>query len=187
LGCEEKFAGAFEKNKVEAIKKLKDNGIDPILAIILGKRTHTSDDFDRIVELSDKMGVMVHPFLLVPFPGTELYEEYKPFLLREGQWKYYDGAHALFTHPQMSPEQREEKFFSIVFELLSLKRVFKHLLEIPLNVFPAGHFAFLMREFPMRKGMQAAYRKWLAEKMGSQAVPNNVIIPSCGDPRGKNS
>lgn len=161
LGCEEKFAGAFDKKKAEAIKKLKSNGIDPILAIILGKRTHTRDDFDRIVELSDKLGVMVHPFLLVPFPGTELYEEYKPFLLREGQWKFYDGAHALFSHPQMSPEQREEKFFSIVFELLSLKRLFRHLFEIPLHVFPAGHFAFLMREFPMRQGMKMAYQKWL--------------------------
>ena len=163
LGCEEKFAGAFEKKKVEAIKKLKDSGIDPILAVILGKRTDSLDDFDRIVELSDKLGIMVHPFLLVPFPGTELYEEYKPFLLKEGQWKYYDGAHALFSHPQMSPEQREEKFFSIVFELFTLKRVFRHLFEIPLNVFPAGHFAFLMREFPMRQGMKMAYKKWLQD------------------------
>ena len=164
LGCEEKFAGAFEQNRIDAIKKLKDNGIDPILALILGKRTDTSEDFDRIVELSDKLGVMVHPFLLVPFPGTELYEEYRPFLLKDGQWKYYDGAHALFSHPTMSPREREEKFFSIVFELFSVKRVIKHLFEIPLSVFPAGHFAFLMREFPTRKGMQAAHRKWLAEK-----------------------
>jgi len=164
LGCEEKLVGAFEKNRVEAVKKLKDNGIDPILAIILGKRTDTAEDFDRIVELSDRLGIMVHPFLLVPFPGTELNEEYKPFLLKEGQWKYYDGAHALFTHPTMSPKEREEKFFSIVFELFSVKRVLKHLFEIPMSVFPVGHFAFLMREFPTRKGMQAAYKKWLAEK-----------------------
>lgn len=165
LGCEEKFSGTLEKNKIKAIKKLKDNGIDPILAIILGKRTDTADDFERIVKLSDDLGIMAHPFLLVPYPGTELYKEYKPFLLKEGQWKFYDGAHALFTHPQMSPEQREEKFFSIVFELFSLRRVFKHLFEIPLSVFPAGHFAFLMREFPIRMGMKAAYRKWLAEKV----------------------
>lgn len=170
LGCEEKFSGTFEKSKVEVIKKLKDNGIDPILAIILGKRTDTPDDFDRIVELSDKLGIMAHPFLLVPFPGTELYEEYKPYLLKQGQWKFYDGAHALFSHPLMSPEQREEKFFSIVFELFSLKRVFRHLFEIPLHVFPFGHFAFLMREFPMRQGMKAAYRKWLAEKADSAAA-----------------
>lgn len=187
LGCEEKFAGAFEKNKVEAIKKLKENGIDPILAIILGKRTDTREDFDRIVELSDKLGIMAHPFLLVPFPGTELYEEYKPFLLKDGQWKFYDGAHALFSHPTMSPEEREEKFFSIVFELFSVKRVLKHLFQIPVSVFPAGHFAFLMREFPTRKGMQAAYRKWLAEKTDSQAVPGISVIPSCGDSAGKNN
>ena len=168
LGCEEKFAGAFEKNRAEAIKKLKDNGIDPILAIILGKRTDTPEDFDRIVELSDRLGIMAHPFLLVPFPGTELYEEYKPFLLKDGQWKFYDGAHALFSHPLMTPQEREEKFFSIVFELFSLKRVFRHLLEIPMTVFPAGHFAFLMREFPTRKGMQAAYRKWQAEQTALQ-------------------
>ncbi len=164
LGCEEKFAGNLEKNKIEAVKKLKDNGIDPILAVMLGKRTDTADDFERTVQLADQLGVMVHPFLLVPYPGTELYEEYKPFLLKEGQWKYYDGAHALFSHPRMSAEEREEKFFSAVFELFSLKRVFRHLFEIPLSVFPAGHFAFLMREFPIRKGMRAAYNKWRAEQ-----------------------
>lgn len=164
LGCEEKFTGTLEKNKIEAVKKLKDNGIDPILAVILGKRTDNADDFDRIVHLADKMGIMIHPWLLVPYPGTELYEEYKPFLLKDGQWKFYDGAHALFSHPHMSAEQREEKFFSIVFELFSLKRVFRHLFEIPLEVFPGGHFAFLMREFPIRKGMRAAYRKWRAEQ-----------------------
>jgi radical SAM superfamily enzyme YgiQ (UPF0313 family) len=163
LGCEEKFAGTLEENKVEAIKKLKDNGIDPILAVILGKRTDTEVDFERIVQLADRLGIMIHPFLLVPYPGTELYEEYKPFLLKNGKWEFYDGAHALFSHPQMSPEQREEKFFGIVFELFSLKRVFRHLFEIPLSVFPAGHFAFLMREFPIRKGMKKAYQKWLQD------------------------
>lgn len=177
LGCEEKFAGVFEKNRIEAIKKLKDNGIDPILAIILGKRTDALEDFDRIVELSDKLGIMVHPFLLVPFPGTELYEEYRPFLLRDGQWKFYDGAHALFSHPTMSPEEREEKFFSIVFELFSVKRVIMHLFEIPMSVFPVGHFAFLMREFPTRKGMQAAYRKWLSEKAESAGVVSAAVRP----------
>jgi radical SAM superfamily enzyme YgiQ (UPF0313 family) len=163
LGCEDKFIGSQEKNKIAAIKRLKDNGIDPILGVMLGKRNDTSQDFDRMVELADQLGIMIHPWLAVPFPGTELYQEYKPFLLKEGQWQYYDGAHALFSHPQMSPEQREEKLFSIVFELFTLKRVFKHFLELPLSVFPAGHFAFLMREFPIRMGMKAAYRKWLVE------------------------
>ncbi|OGW36363.1 MAG: hypothetical protein A2010_03095 [Nitrospirae bacterium GWD2_57_9] len=87
----------------------------------------------------------------------------------------------------MSPEEREEKFFSIVFELFSVKRVLRHLFEIPRSVFPAGHFAFLMREFPTRKGMQAAYRKWLAEKTDSQAVPGISVIPSCGNSAGKNN
>ncbi len=161
VGCEDKFSGEMEKSKEEAIKKIKDYGIDPIFAVILGKRTDNSDAFERTVQLADRLGIMIHPFLLVPYPGTELYEEYKPFLLKDGQWEFYDGAHALFSHPQMSAEQREEKFFAIVLELFSLKRVFKHLLEIPLSVFPAGHFAFLMREFPIRRGMKMAYQKWL--------------------------
>jgi hypothetical protein len=38
-GGAKKMCGLLKK--VEATKKIKDNGIDPILAIILGKRTHT--------------------------------------------------------------------------------------------------------------------------------------------------
>lgn len=160
LGCEEKFSGGMEKGREEAIRRMKDYGIDPILAVILGKRTDGPDAFERTVELADRLGIMIHPFLLVPYPGTELYEEYKPFLSKNGKWEFYDGAHALFSHPQLTAEQREEKFFNLVLELFSLKRVFKHLFEIPLSVFPSGHFAFLMREFPIRKGMRAAYKKW---------------------------
>lgn len=163
LGCEEKFSGKVGKGMEEAIKKLKDYGIDPILAVILGKRTEPSDAFERTLQLADRLKIMIHPFLLVPYPGTKLYEEYKPFLIKDGRWEFYDGAHALFSHPEMSAEQREERFFSIVLELFSLKRVFRHLLEIPMSSFPAGHFAFLMRELPIRRGMKLAYQKWLQD------------------------
>lgn len=164
LGCDDKFTGKLEKSRVDAIKKLKDNGIDPILAVILGKRTDNADDFEKTVQLADRLGVIIHPFLMVPFPGTELYEEYKPYLLKDGQWELYDGTHSLFSHPNMSAEQIEEKYFSLVLEMFSLKRIFKHVFEIPSSVFPVGHFAFLMRGLPIHRGMNAAYKKWKSER-----------------------
>lgn len=165
LGCED-LALPLRKNKVDAIKKLKDNGIDPILGIILGKRTDDADVFERTLQLADQLDIMIHPFLIVPFPGTELYMQNKPYLLKDGQWEFYDGAHALIRHPLMSPEQIERNFFSLVLELFSLKRIFKHLFKLPAAVFPFGHFAFLMRGLPIHRGMNTAYKRWKSEKGG---------------------
>lgn len=163
LGCDEKFTAGIEKDKEEAIKKIKDYGIDIILAAILGKRTDNSENFEKVVELSERLGIIVHPFLLVPYPGTTLYQEYEPFLYHKN-WEFYNGSYALFEHPQLSAREREEKFFTTAFKLLSLKRIFKHIFEIPFSVFPNTHFTFLMRELPVRRGMKIAYQRWQNER-----------------------
>lgn len=162
LGCDEKFTPGIEKDKEEAIKKIKDHGIDIILGTILGKRTDNSENFEKVIKLSERLGIIAHPFLVVPYPGTTLYKEYEPFLYHKN-WEFYNGSHALFEHPQMSAEEREEKFFATAFKLLSLKRIFKHIFEIPFSVFPNTHFTFLMRELPVRRGMKIAYQKWQRE------------------------
>lgn len=48
--------------------------------------------------------------MLTPFPGTELYDEYKPYLMPDRGWEYYNGNRAVFEHddPQMSVENREK-------------------------------------------------------------------------------
>lgn len=164
------------ENREEAAKKIKDYGIDVTLSIMLGGRTDTLTDFDKAVELADRLGVSVHPALLVPYPGTELYEEYKPFLLKNKGWEHYDGAHAVFEHPlpEMSPEAREEKFYQVSLELLRFGRLFKHLLDIPLAGFPTAHLVSLMRQLPVHRGMKIAYQEWQKGREFQEAASLNL-------------
>jgi radical SAM superfamily enzyme YgiQ (UPF0313 family) len=160
-----KMYNAAEKmgrDREEAIRKVKGHGIDVTLSVMLGGRTDTLADFERTVEEADRLGVHVHPALLVPYPGTELYEQYKPYLFKDKGWEFYDGAHAVYEHPlpEMTPEAREEKFYQVSLKLLSLGRLFGHLFDIPLTGFPTTHIASLMRQLPVRRGMKLAYREW---------------------------
>jgi radical SAM superfamily enzyme YgiQ (UPF0313 family) len=156
--------GKIGKHREETIKKIKDHGIDVSLFVMLGGRADTMDDFDKTIEIADRLGVSIHPSLVVPYPGTKLYDEYAPYLMKDRGWEYYTGAYALYDHPlpDMTPEARERKFYEVSLELLKLKRLFKHLTEIPLSVFPDSHMISLMSQLPVRHGMKIAFEKWKA-------------------------
>ncbi|MCK4911341.1 MAG: cobalamin-dependent protein [Thermodesulfovibrionales bacterium] len=147
------------KDREDAIRRIKDHGIEVILFVMLGARTEDADEFKRTIEVADKLGVGVHPALLTPLPGTDLYEEYKPYLLDDKGWEYYTGANAVFRHPQMTPEEMEEQFFSMSLSLLSRKRIFSHLFESRAG-FPLTHMLTLIRDLRIRKAMHAAYDNW---------------------------
>lgn len=148
------------KNREDAVKKIKDYGIDVTLFVVLGGRLDTADDFERVIDLAERLGVGIHPVLLTPLPGTELYEEYKPYLLKDKGWEYYTGASAVFEHPTMSPDEREKRFYKTSLKLLSTGRILKHLFEIPLKGFPMTHMLSLMKQIPMKRAMEKAYEEW---------------------------
>lgn len=152
------------RDREEAIRKIKDNGIDVSLFVMLGGRSDTMDDFEKLIEVADRLGVSIHPSLLVPYPSTKLYEEYQPYILKHMGWEYYTGSYALFEHPlpDMTPEARERKFYEVSLKLLTLKRLFMHLTEIPLSVFPSSHIISLMSQLPVRHGMKKAFEEWKA-------------------------
>jgi radical SAM superfamily enzyme YgiQ (UPF0313 family) len=149
-----------------AVRTLKDHGIDVSLFYMLGSREDSLDDFKRSVELADRLGVSMHPSLVVPYPGTELRRQYEPYLYQEMGWEYYTGAYALFEHPDpaMTPEVREEEFHTTLLELLSLWRVLWHMLKIPRAGFPYAHIISLMSQLPIRKGVKIAYEQWKASR-----------------------
>lgn len=149
-----------------AVRTLRDHGIDVSLFYMLGSRDDSMDDFKRSVELADRLGVSMHPSLVVPYPGTELRRQYEPYLYKDLGWEYYTGAYALFEHPDpaMTPEAREEAFYESSLEILSLPRVLRHMFKVPLSGFPYAHILSLMNQLPVRKGMKIAYEKWKEEK-----------------------
>lgn len=161
-----KANGKVGVDRERAVRTLKDHGIDVSLFYMLGGREDSLDDFKRSVELCDRLGVSMHPSLLVPYPGTELARQYEPYIYKELGWEYYTGAYALFDHPDpaMTPEVREENFHQTFLELLSLPRVLRHMLKVPLAGFPYAHIISLMNQLPVRKGVKIAYEKWKEEK-----------------------
>jgi radical SAM superfamily enzyme YgiQ (UPF0313 family) len=156
--------GKIGVDREAAVRKLKDHGIDVTLFYMVGGREDALDDFKRAIEVADRLGVSMHPSLLVPYPGTELARQYEPFIYKKLGWEYYNGAYALFEHPTMSPEIREEQFYESLLELLSLPRVLKHMLKIPRVGFPYAHILSLMTHLPVRSGVKIAYEQWKAEK-----------------------
>jgi len=158
--------GKIGVDREAALRKLRDHGIDVSLFYMLGSRKDALDDFKRSIEIADRLGVSMHPSLVVPYPGTKLREQYEPYLYKELGWEYYNGAYALFEHPDpaMTPEVREELFFETSLELLSLGRVLRHMTKVPLQGFPHAHILSLMSQIPVRHGMKIAYEKWKVER-----------------------
>jgi len=159
-------AGKIGRDREEALRKIRDHGIDVSLFFMLGGRADTLADFDRALDLCDRLGVSMHPSLLVPYPGTKLHEEYAPYLYKELGWEYYTGAYSLYDHPDpsMNAEVRERRFYEVSLEMLSLGRVLRHMLDIPMASFPGAHILSLMSQLPVRHGMKIAFEKWKAQK-----------------------
>jgi len=150
------------EDRERAVRTLKDAGIDVSLFFMLGSRADSLDDYRRAVDLADRLGVSMHPSLVVPYPGSELRKQYEPYLFKDLGWEYYTGSYALFEHPDpaMSPEVREERFYETSLELLRLGRVLKHMFEVPASGFPHAHILSLANQLPVRTGMKIAYEKW---------------------------
>lgn len=150
-------------NREDAVRRIKDHGIDVVLFVVLGGRSDGPEDFEKTFELAGRLGVSIHPVLLTPLPGTELYEEYKQYLIKDRGWEYYTGASAVFEHPSLSPKEREEMFYKLSLELLGKMRILKHLAEISLRGFPMTHLLSLAKQLPVRRAMVKAYSRWIRD------------------------
>ncbi len=157
------------KNREEAIRRIKAAGIDVTLFVVLGGRNESPEDFKRAVELADHLDVGVHPALLTPFPGTELWQEYEPHLLPGLGWERFTGVSAVFEHPdpRMTPEARERAYYETSLELLSLPRILGHAARIPGAGFPTTHFLSIMKALPVRRAMRKAYAEWESGRVGA--------------------
>jgi len=150
-------------SRIKAIKRIQDHGIDVVLFVILGTRQDSIESFRETLELADKLNVGVHPFLLIPLPGTPLFEEYRQYLIPGLEWSDFTGMRALFSHPdpQMTPEDREREYHWLRMQLFRTERILKRISRIPFSGFPSTHLLALMKDFPMKRQINTAYREWL--------------------------
>lgn len=155
-------SGKQGANRVAAVKMMQDAGIDVTLFVVLGGRQDSPDSFKRTLELSEKLNVGVHPVLLTPLPGTELYEEYRDFLIPGLGWDSFVGVKAVFNHPAaaLSPVRRELEYHHLCEELFRFKRIIRRMAPLPRSAFPKAHLLSFMTQMPMKLAFGKAFDEW---------------------------
>lgn len=182
---EEKHLGTFNAtgkqgtDRVAAVKQMQDAGIDVTLFVVLGGRQDSIDSFKRTLDLSERLQVGIHPVLLTPLPGTELYDEYREHLLPGLGWESFTGVNAVFEHPEpeMSPLRREEEYHKLSNELFRFERIVNRIGKISSDGFPSSHIYSFMMQIPMKHALSKAYEEWktVAGVVSVAGVPETAI------------
>ncbi len=162
------------RNRIDAIKRIRDHGIDVMLFIMVGSRADRMEDFSAVLELCDSLEVSAHPVMTTPFPGTELYSQYEPHLIPGMDWDMFDGNRATFFHedPSMTPAAREEAVLRLRADLFTWPRMLKRVTRISLKGFPMAHLTSFMVQYPQGRAF-----KEFAREHELQPVPNLEPAP----------
>jgi radical SAM superfamily enzyme YgiQ (UPF0313 family) len=148
------------RERRDAIKKIRDYGIEVMLFIMVGGRQDTREDFEGILKLCDELKVSAHPVMTTPFPGTELYDIYRPYLIEGFNWDSYDGNRAVFEHPTMSPVDREQAIIKLRSDLFSIPKILQRMAQVSWRGFPMSHITSWMVQFPQGR----AFKQYAKEK-----------------------
>lgn len=154
------------RSRADAIKKIRAAGIDVMLFIMVGSRKDTREDFEGIIKLCDELDVSAHPVMTIPLPQTDLYKEYEPYIIPGYDWDKFDGNRAVFYHPTMSPEEREEALARLWTETFRLPKIFRRMCKISLKGFPAAHITSFMVQYSQRRAFGQYARKEFAKAGG---------------------
>jgi radical SAM superfamily enzyme YgiQ (UPF0313 family) len=147
------------RERRDAIKKIRDFGIEVMLFIMVGGRQDIKEDFDGILKLCDELKVSAHPVMTTPFPGTELYEMYKPYLIQGLDWDSFDGNHATFEHPTMTPFEREDAIVKLRADLFTVPKILQRMSQISWRGFPMSHITSWMVQFPQGRAFKEFARE----------------------------
>lgn len=147
------------RERRDAIKKVRDHGIEVMLFIMVGGRQDVREDFDGIRKLCDDLKVSAHPVMTTPFPGTDLYDLYKPFLVPNLDWDSYDGNHAVYEHPTMSVLEREDAIVKLRADLFSVPRILERMSQVSWKGFPMSHITSWMVQFPQGRAFKQFARE----------------------------
>jgi radical SAM superfamily enzyme YgiQ (UPF0313 family) len=142
------------RERRDAIKKIRDHGIEVMLFIMVGGRQDTRKDFDDIVKLCDELKVSAHPVMTTPFPGTELYDLYRPYLIEGLDWDSYDGNKAVFEHPSMTTAEREDAIVKLRADLFTIPKILQRMLQISWKGFPMSHITSWMIQYPQGRAFK---------------------------------
>jgi hypothetical protein len=172
-------SGKQGADRLATVKRIRDHGVAVTLFCVLGGRTDGRDQFQRTIEIADRLEVGVHPVLLTPLPGTELFEAYRPHLLPSLGWDAFTGVRAVFEHPdpEMTPAAREAAYHELCRELFRPWRIASRVSTIPARQFPRHHLLALMEAVPMRIALGKARAEWAREAGADPAIVARALLP----------
>lgn len=147
------------RERRDAIRRLRDHGIEVMLFIMVGGRQDRREDFEGILKLCDELKVAAHPVMTTPFPGTELYETYRPYLFEGLDWNSFDGNHAVFEHPTMSRLEREDAVIKLRADLFPTNKIIQRLMQVSWKGFPMSHISSFMIQYPQGRAFKEYARE----------------------------
>ena len=151
----------------DAIKKIRDHGIEVMLFMMIGGRQDRPEDYEGILKLCDDLKVSAHPVMTTPFPGTQLYQIYKPHLVPGYDWDMFDGNNAVFESdvPGMTREFREDSIVKLRAELFTIPRILSRIPQISWKGFPMSHITSWMIQYPQGRAFKQFAREREAMKL----------------------
>ena len=170
VGWESNNIGSLEEYKAtnkqgrqrrDAIRKIRDAGIEVMLFMMIGGRQDRVEDYEGILKLCDELKVSAHPVMTTPFPGTQLYKIYQPYLIPGHDWDSFDGNHAVFSHddPAMSVEFREDAIVKLRAELFTIPRILSRIPQVGWRGFPMSHITSWMIQYPQGRAFKQFARE----------------------------
>ncbi len=118
--------GSFETISM-AVKKVQSMGIMVFGFFVLGFDTDNEKSFEKTLDLCCRLNVPPIPFLLMPLPGTPLWDEMSGRILPGQDWGKWDGVHALCVHPSLPPKQREELLYKLRISAYTFRRIVRRI------------------------------------------------------------
>jgi radical SAM superfamily enzyme YgiQ (UPF0313 family) len=148
------------KDSEEAIRMIRDSGIDVVVFFMLGGMGDDMDAYKRVLEYCDRLKIAAHPVMVVPYPGTDIRREWEGHLLYADNWDMYDGLHMLARQNGAASEEHNRALMDLWIELFTIPRILKRLVRISWKGFPSAHFASLMFQLSIR----GAFNQYISEE-----------------------
>jgi len=143
----------MRSDREEALQKIRDHGIDVVLFFMLGAKGEPLEEYDRVLGLTDRLSITPHPVMVVPYPGTPLFDEWREEFLYGVDWDYFDGMHSVLKHDGDS-SQRDVALVRLWDKLFTTGRIYKRLRKLSLKGFPSAHMASFMVQTALRKAFR---------------------------------
>ena len=138
---------------------IRGAGIDVVVFIMLGGPSDDLDSFKRVLDYCDRLNVVAHPVMIVPYPGTEIRRVWAPKLLYKDDWNMYDGLHMMVRQEGVSPEDSNRALMELWTELFSYPRIVRRTFGVSLKGFPSAHLASAIFQLAIK----SAFKQYIKE------------------------